>query len=89
MQEVQGHEEYTQDKKETYDQVNEGAMVVADLKNEDVLPLAFQKDNQNEETDIDGEYMYKGNLNQTIATAAIQRDLSPTKIGKMKDHHTK
>ncbi|KAK4730005.1 hypothetical protein R3W88_022993 [Solanum pinnatisectum] len=68
---------------------NERTIVVYEVDNEDVpLPLAIHNDDQSggkkQETNLE-----KGDLVSIINKVAIEGDLSPKHVGKLKDTHTK
>ncbi|KAH0678619.1 hypothetical protein KY284_019704 [Solanum tuberosum] len=67
---------------------DKGSIVVYGVDNEEVLPLAFHNDDQNggqeQETNLD-----KGDLTSIINKVALEGDLSPKQVGKLKDKHTR
>uniref|UniRef100_A0A0V0IDF8 Putative ovule protein n=1 Tax=Solanum chacoense TaxID=4108 RepID=A0A0V0IDF8_SOLCH len=66
---------------------NKGTIVVYEIKNEEVLPLAFHDNHSGGEEH--GTNQDKGELMTIINKVAIEGDLSPKHVGKLKDTHTR
>ncbi|KAK4732195.1 hypothetical protein R3W88_025183 [Solanum pinnatisectum] len=102
QQEIEGESEQTQSLiQKDYDnqgeeiELNEevvvadkGSIVVYGVDNEEILPLAVHNDDQNggqeQKTNLD-----KGDLTSIINKVALEGDLSPKQVGKLKYTHTR
>ncbi|KAK4728572.1 hypothetical protein R3W88_021560 [Solanum pinnatisectum] len=81
-------EECQRIKEEVENEQNNGAIVVYETGNEEVLPLDVQNDDYTGrmETEVS---MDKGDLTTIINKVAVEGDLSPKQISKLKGSHTK
>ncbi|KAK4706608.1 hypothetical protein R3W88_033840 [Solanum pinnatisectum] len=84
---------------EGYNEINEGAIVVAKVNDEEILPLAFQMDDEkrSEERKMDlkqsleknMEEVEKDDLSQNISRVVVEGDLLPNYTGKLKGKYIK
>ncbi|KAH0679335.1 hypothetical protein KY284_020420 [Solanum tuberosum] len=92
-----GEEEQMEE--EGYNEINEGAIVVAKVNDEEILSLAFQMDdekrreerkmNLKQSLEKNMEEVEKDDLSQNISRVVVEGDLLPNYIGKLKGKYTK
>ncbi|KAH0645307.1 hypothetical protein KY284_033191 [Solanum tuberosum] len=91
VQNTQGEKEAMIEQNEgaKYETDKEGALAIAKINEEEVIPLAMQMDNDEGGMDQNMNDIEKEDLSQNIRQLAIEGDLSPKQIRKLNDTHTK
>ncbi|KAH0675433.1 hypothetical protein KY290_024486 [Solanum tuberosum] len=91
VQNIQGEKEAMTEQNEgaKYETDKEGALVIAKINDEEVIPLAMQMDNDGGGMDQNINDIEKEDLSQNIRQMTIEGDLSPKQIGKLSNMHTK